>query len=55
MKCENVYCIYNSEEICIIADEDLELDIQGKCMSCIYVDIESDELRRLKEKQLKAD
>lgn len=55
MKCENVYCLYNNEDFCILNDKSLELDIQGKCVSCIYVNIDSDELKRLKNKQLESE
>ena len=55
MKCENVYCVYNHGDFCIHDDKDIELDIQGKCTSCIYVDIEQDELERLKNEGSKKD
>lgn len=51
MICENVYCIYNRDDSCIFGD-DVQLDIQGKCTSCIYVEIQPDELSRLKDEQL---
>lgn len=50
MICENIYCIYNNEKTCIT--EGVELDIQGKCTSCIYVDIEDEYLKRKKKEIL---
>ena len=50
MKCENLYCIYNDEDKCIL--ESVSLDIQGKCKECIYVDITDDQLKKLKKEQL---
>ena len=50
MICENIYCIYNNDERCMV--EDIELDIQGKCTSCIYVDIEKEYLNRKKKELL---
>ena len=49
MKCENEYCIYNKKYKCIL--DEITLDIQGKCIECIYVDIPSQQLEKLKEEQ----
>ncbi len=49
MNCENEYCIYNKEYKCIL--DEITLDIQGKCIECIYVDIPSQQLEKLKEEQ----
>ena len=51
MKCENLFCIYNDKDECIL--DTVELDIQGKCLDCIYVEIEEDYLRSKKKEQLK--
>lgn len=50
MLCENCFCIYWSESGCIL--DDIDLDIQGKCNCCIYVDINEDTLKELRETQL---
>ena len=51
MKCENIFCIYNGDYKCAI--DDVELDIQGKCTSCEYVDIDDEYLKRKKRELLK--
>ena len=53
MKCENLFCIYNEEDKCIL--DTIELDIQGKCLYCIYVDIEEGYLNFKKKKQLESE
>ena len=50
LSCENEFCIYQKQGNCIL--ESVHLDIQGNCMDCIYVNIEDDDLNRLKEKLL---
>ncbi|MBQ3183270.1 MAG: hypothetical protein IJB57_06350 [Clostridia bacterium] len=50
MICENVFCIYNKDEGCIV--EEIELDIQGKCTSCEYVDVDDEYLKRKKKEAL---
>ena len=47
MKCENYLCIYEENGICLLSD--IELDIQGQCKSCIYVDLTNNELGALKK------
>ena len=39
MRCENIFCIYWSKENICILDE-TELDINGTCTNCIYVDLD---------------
>ena len=51
LTCENEFCIYQKQGICIL--ESVELDIQGSCLDCIYVNVEKTTLKKLKEKQLK--
>ncbi len=51
MKCENLFCIYWSKgNICIL--DEIELDIQGKCNSFTYVDIDESVLLHMREMQL---
>lgn len=47
--CENIFCIYQREGECILAD--IHLDIQGDCTDCIYVNIDEDFLNDAKQKQ----
>ena len=49
MICENIFCVYNKEENCVL--DDVELDIQGKCTSCEYINID-DEYLEGKKKEL---
>ncbi len=48
MKCENNFCIYENNGVCLL--NHIELDIQGQCKECIYVNVEDDELEIMKEK-----
>ena len=50
MRCENLFCIYWSKENICILDE-IELDIQGRCNSCIYVDLEESLLLNIRKTQ----
>ena len=49
--CENEFCIYQKQGICIL--ESVQLDIQGNCVSCIYINLEEADLNKLKEKLLR--
>ena len=51
MRCENLFCIYWSEENICILDE-IELDIQGKCNSCTYVNLDVTTLSQMRQMQL---
>ena len=51
LSCENEFCIYQKQGICIL--ESIQLDIQGNCMDCIYVNIEESVLNNLKDKLLR--
>ena len=42
MRCENVFCIYWDKNCCCL--DEISLDSQGSCESCIYVEIEEDVL-----------
>lgn len=52
MRCENLFCIYWSKENLCSLDE-IELDIQGSCSSCIYIDLDSSTLLQIREQQLR--
>ena len=49
--CENEFCIYQRQGNCML--ESVQLDIQGNCVDCIYINVEEDTLNNLKEKLLK--
>lgn len=51
MNCQNIFCIYWKDNTCVLSD--IELDIQGSCTSCIYVDFNKDELSAIRNKALK--
>lgn len=44
MKCENKFCIYFSDNECIL--DEAELDIQGSCTKCIYINLSEKELTK---------
>lgn len=50
LSCENKFCIYQKQGNCIL--KSVQLDIQGNCLDCIYINIEEDTLEKLKEKLL---
>lgn len=50
MNCENIFCIYQRENQCIL--EKINLDIMGACTDCIYVNIGYEKLNKFKEKHL---
>ena len=49
--CENEFCIYQKQGKCIL--ENVQLDIQGNCTDCTYINIEEDSLNNLKNNTLK--
>lgn len=51
MRCENIFCVYNHNDECVI---DRELDIMGRCRDCIYVSPDPEYLRALKIKILRS-
>lgn len=51
LSCENEFCIYQKQGTCIL--ESVQLDIQGNCLNCIYVDVKKDTLNNLKERLLR--
>lgn len=50
MKCENYFCVYEKDCKCIL--DSISLDVQGSCLSCVYVNIDDDILQRQKNKFL---
>lgn len=51
LSCENEFCIYQKQGHCIL--NSVNLDIQGNCLECIYVNIDEETLNNMKEKKLK--
>ena len=51
LTCENEFCIYQEKGLCVL--KSVQLDIQGNCLDCIYVNIEKNTLSNLKDKQLR--
>ena len=49
--CENEFCLYQKQGACVL--ERVQLDIQGNCADCVYINIEKDTLKSLKEKLLR--
>lgn len=47
MICENIFCIYQKENTCIL--EEISLDSLGTCSECILIDL--DEVFLSEEKQ----
>lgn len=47
MKCENYFCIYENNRLCLL--DSVELDILGQCNECIYINIENEKLKKIKE------
>ena len=52
MQCENHVCVYWTLEKCCTLDE-VELDVQGRCQTCIYLDIDEAVLQKERQKILK--
>ena len=50
MLCENKFCIYYADDECVL--DEIELDIQGSCKCCIYVNISEKELEKKRHEQI---
>ncbi|MBQ8915423.1 MAG: hypothetical protein IJ046_04505 [Clostridia bacterium] len=50
MKCENVFCIYQSKGECTV--EEMGVDASGMCNACIYPDADDMELESAKARLL---
>lgn len=50
MKCENSFCIYQSEGKCLL--DIVEIDNMGMCTECIYPNIDKEVLNQAKLKFL---
>lgn len=48
LSCENKFCIYQKLGKVIL--KSVQLDVQGNCLDCIYINIDEDFLNDLKEK-----
>lgn len=51
MRCDNCFCIYQSQGKCTI--DEINIDGSGMCMDCIYPDIDEKILQETKMKLLK--
>lgn len=49
MKCENYFCIYEKDGTCVL--DSIEIDIQGSCKECMYIDVDEGKLQMYKEKE----
>ena len=52
MKCENYLCVYEKDGCCEF--DDISLDINGMCISCIYPNFNKDILKNAKEETIKS-
>ena len=50
MKSENIFCVYQKNNECIL--EEIELDILGQCRECIYINLPNDIIEQQKHKIL---
>lgn len=50
MQCENHFCIYWDNNLCIL--DKISLDVLGCCQNCIYVDIDDNILQTARKKLL---
>lgn len=39
MNCENIFCVYNIKNKCVV--NEVSLDITGMCKDCIYIEIKN--------------
>lgn len=51
VNCENEFCIYQKQGTCIL--DSVQLNVQGNCVDCIYINVEKNLLNDLKENLLK--
>ncbi len=51
MRCENIFCIYQSNGRCTL--DEVSMDILGMCTECIYANIDKDILEQARVKLLK--
>ena len=48
--CENIFCIYWDSDKCLL--DSVKHDIQGRCDSCIYIDINERKLKKFRKAHL---
>ena len=53
MLCENRFCVYCSEDKCRL--DEVELDAQGSCKCCVYIEMTEMELQKKRDKVLLRD
>ena len=51
LNCENYLCVYQSKGKCIF--DEIDLDITGQCLACVYPDIDDKFLNEIKKKAIK--
>ncbi len=49
-RCENQLCIYWTDNSCLL--DHIDLDIQGRCETCIYITFDEEMLRTERQKAL---
>ncbi len=52
VNCENCFCVYEENGKCTL--DSIEIDINGSCTACVYVDIQEDVLNSLKKQLLES-
>ena len=52
MQCAHYLCIYEKDGGCTL--DGISLNIWGSCEECLYINVEEDELKRLKAETLKS-
>ena len=50
MRCENIFCVYQKNDECIL--KEIELDVLGQCRQCIYINLPQTILEEQKNKTL---
>ena len=50
MRCDNLFCIYWSKDECIL--DTITLDMKGVCESCIYIEMEENQLQQRRSQAL---
>ncbi|MBE6814390.1 MAG: hypothetical protein E7522_02955 [Ruminococcaceae bacterium] len=51
MRCENKFCIYNFKNACVCGET--EIDYNGTCKKCEYININDEELEKIKAESFK--
>ncbi len=51
MRCENKFCIYQIKNICLLGET--EIDHNGLCKNCVYLEIDEEYLENMKAENSK--